>query len=96
MTSARNGEPVHERDECRVPRDERFWDVSRSDEFARSVGVGEERVEGAHPLCEASVEEVPLVGVNQAGDDVEGDEPVGVTAIRIDGKRDSGPSENER
>ena len=46
------------------------------EELTRSVRVGEESLEREHALSHAALNVVPVVGLDQAGDDVEGKRPL--------------------
>ncbi len=53
------------------------------------IDVVEEDVDRPDPLEAASLHEVPLGAVEDAGNEVEGNQPLGRAALGIDGKGDT-------
>ena len=89
----RRGEILHLRAKPLVVQDQHRIDAARADELALMVDVVEEGVDGAHALLQAALEIGPFGGVEDARDDVEGDQPLGVAALLIDGEGDADPAE---
>jgi hypothetical protein len=58
-------------------------DLAGADELLLAVDVGDEGVEGADALLEAAREVGPFVGVEDARDDVERDEPLRIAALGL-------------
>ena len=55
------------------------------EQLARPVGVGEEGLERQHPLPDARLDVVPVLGLDQAGHDVERERPL----LARDAERDA-------
>ena len=58
------------------------------------IDVVEKGVDRLHPLDGAPLDQIPLGAVDNAGDKVEGNQPLGRTAFAIDRKGDAEPAEN--
>eukprot|EP00659_Diplonema_papillatum_P009763 gene9762-biopygen9780 len=54
------------------------------------VDVGKEHVQRIHPLDTAALDDTPLTGGDAAGDDIEGDQALGVLLVAIQGEGDPG------
>ena len=59
------------------------------------VDVVQEGVERAHALLEPLREAVPLAAAQHARDDVEGDQPLGIAALGVDGEGDADAPEEQ-
>src|SRR6202158_3894721 len=66
----------------------------RLDDLLIMIDVVEEDVDRPDPLEAASLHEVPLGAVEDAGNEVEGNQPLGRAALGIDGKGDAGARED--
>ena len=60
---------------------------------SRAVDVVDEQVDRAHALLEAGREVRPFARREDAGDDVEGDDPLGRLLVAIDGEGDAEAAE---
>ena len=58
------------------------------------IDVVEKGVDRLHPLDGAPLDEIPLGAVDNAGDQIEGNQPLGRTPFAIDRKGDAEPPEN--
>ena len=58
------------------------------------VDVVDEGIERAHTLLESRLQRPPLILGDDARDDVEGNQPLGVTAFAVDGESDADAVEN--
>ena len=59
------------------------------------IDVAQEHVQRFHALAQALFQDAPFLAREDAGDDVEGDQPLLGFGIAIDGKRDADPAEQE-
>ena len=57
------------------------------------VDVVQERVDGAYPLLDPPHQGAPFLSADDAGDDVEGDEPLLRLVLAVHVERDAGPAE---
>ncbi len=55
------------------------------------IDVVDERIECAHALLQPCLQDSPLILRNDARDDVERDQPLGVAALAVDGEGDADP-----
>ena len=69
--------------------------LAGADDLAVVIDVVDEGVERLHPLRQALGQEFPFRGRDDARNDVEWNEPLGVAAVVIDGKGDAGAAEQE-
>gem|GEM_PF-2102575 len=59
------------------------------------VDVFQKQVQGLHALDTAALDRTPLAGADAARDDIEGDQPLGVLFVAIQGKGDTGAVEQQ-
>jgi hypothetical protein len=83
----------HLRPEGRVEQDEVGRHEARLDDLLVVIDVVEEDVDRLDPLEAAPLHEVPFGAVEDARDEVEGDQPLGRASFGIDGKGDAQPPE---
>jgi hypothetical protein len=89
VDAARRREAHHLGPEALVAGHEFLGDAARAQDLAPVVDVGEEGVQRLDALLEPARELPPLEMVEHAGHDVEGDQPLGVAALRIHGEGDA-------
>ena len=85
----RHPPPRHLRPEAGIAEHEVARDQPRLENFARAIDVGEEKVERLHALDQPRFEPRPLGARNDAGDDVERDQPLGGVLVAVDGEGDA-------
>ena len=74
--AARRVDAVHAPVEVRRTGHQPARDDAVGEDLARPVHVGEERLERQHPLAHARLDHRPLVGVDDAGHEVERERPL--------------------
>ncbi len=83
----------HLRAEGGVEQDQLGRNEPRLEDLLVVIDVVEEDVDRLDPLDAALLDQVPLGAVEDAGDEVEGDQPLGRAALAIDGEGDAEPAE---
>ena len=81
--------PHHFRHEGFVLDDELMRDLAGAQDVLAVVEIVDEGVQRPHPLLDARRQLAPFGSGKDAGDDVEGDEPLGRLVVAIDGKGDA-------
>ena len=89
MHAARQGQPLRHGHELGVHQDLRFGNDARLADLALAIGVGQEGIEGAHPLRQPLVQVLPFVPGDDARDDVEGDGGLGTVDRAIGAEGDA-------
>ena len=83
----------HLRAEGRIEQHEFRRHQPRLDDLLVVIDVVEEDVDRLHPLDAAPLDQVPFGAVEDARDQIEGDQPLGRAAFGIDGEGDAEPAE---
>ena len=86
---------VHLRPEYRIPEHQIFRHDAGAQDLAAAVDVGEIEVERLDALLEALPEQVPFPGGEDAGDDVERNQPLGRIRLAIDREGDADAAEQQ-
>ena len=86
---------VHLGPEHRVLEDQVVGDDIGAQDVAAVIDVAQEHVERAHPLLQALFQQRPFLAGEDAGNDVEGDQPFLGFRVAIDGKGDADPAEQQ-
>src|SRR5690606_12947685 len=76
-----------------VAVDEMSGDATGAQDLAAPVDVDQKGVERPRALLDAAFEPTPFALREDPGEHVEGDEPVGIAALAIDGKGDADAAE---
>ena len=80
--------------EGRILVDQILGDEPGTEDLAPVVDVEKEGIEGLGPLADAPVQALPLQAAEDPGEQVEGDEPLRVTALAIDREGDADAPED--
>ena len=77
-----------------VAQDQFGRDQPLFEDRARAIDVAQEHVQRIHPLDEAGLQPRPFRARDQAGNDVEGDKPLGGVLVAIDAEGDADAAEH--
>ena len=92
---ARRGQPDHLRPVALILQHQRSGDLAGAQDLLLAIDIAEEGVEGADPLAQPGGEPVPFGARQDAGDQVEGDQPLRVPTLPIDREGDADAAEQQ-
>ena len=91
----RQVEAEHLRTEAGIVQHQCRRDAAGLEDMLLVVDVIEEGVDGAHALADACPHRLPLLGIEDARDDVEGNQPLDPLLAAVDGEGDPQPAEDQ-